>query len=289
MTVLPTIAILGAGSMGGAILAGLLAPGVTVEGGIRVTNRTEAKAAALRSDAADRADASPDERDPTRLASLSLETDPSANLVAVADARIVIVGVKPAMVAALLAEIAPSLAADAIVVSVAAGVTTAAMEAIVPGAVVRAMPNTPSMVGRGVTGVSAGSRSTPSEVALATAVFSTVGSVIDVPEDRIDALSTISGSGPAYVYFLIEQLTSAAIGYGFSEGESRMMVEQTFLGASELLAASGETPAEMRRRVTSPNGTTERAIGVLQEAGIAAVFERATGAALARARELAAG
>ena len=113
--------------------------------------------------------------------------------------------------------------------------------------------------------------------------------VVEVPESQIDALSTISGSGPAYVYLLIEEFTKAAMGMGFPESDARLMVEQTFIGAAALLAASGEDPAELRRRVTSPKGTTERAIGVLQTGNLDGLFAQATDAALARARELAAG
>ena len=273
-TTLPAIAILGAGSMGGAILAGLLAPEVTVEGGIRVTNRTELKAAALRGGG---------------VSSYATDDDPTANLTAVAGAKLVVIGVKPAMVPALLDEIGPALEADAIVISVAAGVTTASMEQRVRGVVVRAMPNTPSTVRRGVTGVSAGSRASEHDITLASALFATVGEVLVLPESQIDALSTISGSGPAYVYLLMEEFTRSAMGHGFSEADARMLVEQTFLGASELLAAGTDTPAELRRRVTSPNGTTERAISVLEGAGLANIFDRATAAALARARELATG
>jgi pyrroline-5-carboxylate reductase len=177
---------------------------------------------------------------------------------------------------------------DAIVVSVAAGVTTATMEGIIPNAVARTMPNTPSVVRRGVTGLAAGSRITAEQLGVVCAVFETVGAVIELPEDRIDALSTISGSGPAYVFFLIEQLTGTALRMGFSEADARLMVEQTFLGASELLQASDADPAELRRRVTSPNGTTMRAIAVMEEANLVGMFDRATAAALARAREMAA-
>jgi pyrroline-5-carboxylate reductase len=274
MSTLPTIAILGAGSMGGAILSGLLAPSITVEGGIRVTNRTEAKAAALRSDA---------------VSSYALENDPGANVTAVKGARIVLIGVKPAMVPDLLREIGPALAEDAIVVSVAAGVTIATMEALVPQVVLRAMPNTPALVGRGVTGVSPGSRATPEDVALALTLFDTVGLVLEIPESKIDALSTISGSGPAYVFYLIEQLTKTAVALGFTWQEAATMVNGTFLGAAELLEASGEDPSELRRRVTSPKGTTERAIWELEKADLSAVFDRATAAALERARELSTG
>jgi pyrroline-5-carboxylate reductase len=271
---LPRIAIIGAGSMGGAILAGLTAPGVAVDGGIRVTNRTEAKAAPLRTGA---------------VTSLSSEVDPDANRIALAGARIAIIGVKPAMVPDLLRELGDALEPGTIVVSVAAGVTTAAMEAIVPNVVVRAMPNTPSLVRLGVTGVSAGARADADDMALVRAVFETVGEVLEIPEERIDALSTISGSGPAYVFYLIEQLTAAAIDLGFTPEQAATMVDGTFRGAAELLAGSDVGPAELRRRVTSPNGTTERAVAVLEEGGLKPLFDRATAAALARARELAAG
>jgi pyrroline-5-carboxylate reductase len=273
MAVLPSIAILGAGSMGGAILAGLLQPGVEVTGGIRVTNRTEAKASPLRRDG---------------VLSLALETTGDANVQAVRGAKVVLIGVKPAMVPGLLAEIADDLEPDAIVVSVAAGVTIATMEAIVPQTVFRSMPNTPAIVGRGVTGLAAGSRATPADTALVRALFETCGAVIEVPEAQINALSTISGSGPAYVFFLIERLTETARNLGFDDDQARLMVEQTFLGASELLAASNVDPTELRRRVTSPKGTTERAIAELEAADVTALFDRATASALARAEELAA-
>ena len=274
MTVtLPSIAILGTGSMGGAILAGLVRLEVTVEGGIRVTNRSTAKAEALASD---------------RVTSLATEIDPDANRTAVAGARVVLIGVKPAMVPALLEEIADALEPDAIVVSVAAGVTIATMEALVPAVVLRSMPNTPAVVGRAVTGLAAGTRSTADDLDLVSAVFATVGKVLVVHEDKIDALSTISGSGPAYVFYFVEQLTQAAIGLGFTPDEAALMVNNTFLGASELLASSDVDPAELRRRVTSPKGTTERAVAELEKADLAGLFDRATAAALARAKELAA-
>lgn len=270
---LPRIAILGAGSMGGAILAGLVDSGLAADG-VAVTNRTVAKAAALEGPGVE---------------AYALEAHREANALALEGARVVIVGVKPAMVPELLAEIADVLEEDAVVVSVAAGVTISTMEGLVANPVVRAMPNTPSLVRRGVTGLAAGPRVAPAQAALVRAVFETVGAVVEVAEDRIDALGTISGSGPAYVFFLIEKLTGTALRLGFSAEEAKMLVEQTFLGASELLAASDVAAAELRRRVTSPNGTTMRAIAVMEEADLGGMFDRATAAALARSRELAAG
>ncbi|WP_423919138.1 pyrroline-5-carboxylate reductase [Frigoribacterium sp. 2-23] len=281
VTSLPATAILGAGSMGGAILSGLLSPDVVVDGGIRVTNRTEAKASALRK---------------SDVSSFATETDPAANASAVVGAKIVLIGVKPHMVVDLLREVSPALEPGTIVVSVAAGITIAAMEEALPDSVsvLRAMPNTPSVVGLGVTGLAAGTRSSDDDLAAARAVFAAVGDVVVVPEDKIDALSTISGSGPAYVFYLIEQMQEAAVALGFTRAQAATMVQGTFRGASELLAASDllpkdAAPTELRRRVTSPNGTTERAVAELEAAGLSGVFDRAAAAALARAREIAAG
>ncbi|WP_104131636.1 pyrroline-5-carboxylate reductase [Cryobacterium sp. M91] len=273
---LPTIAFLGAGSMARAILAGLLKPGVTVEGGIRVTNRTAVKAAEL--------------ADTDGVTAYATEIDADANLKAIDGAQIVIIAVKPYMVADLLAEIGTSLAPGTLVLSVAAGVTIDTFESLLPSTVhvIRTMPNTPAVVGMAVTGISAGTRSTDADLELTRALFATVGDVLLVPESKLDALSTISGSGPAYVFYLIEQLTETAIAKGFTPEEAAIMVNGTFLGASSLLAVSDKSPSELRRLVTSPSGTTERAVWELEKGGLKELFDTATDAALARAKELAA-
>ncbi|GAB2527766.1 pyrroline-5-carboxylate reductase [Paramicrobacterium agarici] len=276
-TTLPAIAILGAGSMGGAILSGLVQPHVNVDGGIRVTNRTAAKAEPL--DALE------------GVTSYALEQTPDATARALAGAKVVLIGVKPHMVPDLLRDIADDLEPGAIVVSVAAGVTVETFESLLPEnvSVIRAMPNTPSHVGKGVTGIAPGTRSSDEDLALARAVFETVGEVVEVPENQIDALSTISGSGPAYVFYLIEEFTKAAIDKGFTPEQAATLVNGTFAGATELLMQSDKTPEQLRIQVTSPKGTTEQAVTVLQQAGFAETFTKATDAALARARELAAG
>ena len=276
VTALPPIAILGAGSMGGAIARGLSRSGLA-GGGVTTTNRSRAKAAELDGLAG--------------VTSVALEANPTGNTDAAAAADVVLVGVKPAMVPDLLREIAPSLRPGVIVVSLAAGVTIATFEQLLGDrvAVLRSMPNTPALVGRGVTGLVAGSRAGEDAVATVRRLFETVGTVVEVPETQIDALSTISGSGPAYFFLLVEEFTKAAVGKGFSPAESRVMAEQTFIGAAALLEASEDDPAELRRRVTSPKGTTERAIAVLQEAKLNELFAVATDAALARAKELAQG
>jgi pyrroline-5-carboxylate reductase len=244
---------------------------------VTVTNRTAEKAAALAS--------------LEGVTSVALEESPSGNTDAASSADIVLVGVKPAMVPDLLREIAPVLRPGTIVVSLAAGVTIATFESIVGDdvAVLRSMPNTPSLVGKGVTGLAPGTHADAAATAVVRRLFETVGTVVEVPESQIDPLSTISGSGPAYFFLVVEEFTKAAVGQGFSVEDARLMAEQTFIGAAALLAASGEDPAELRRRVTSPKGTTERAIAVLQDARLDRTFADATAAALARAKELAAG
>lgn len=276
ITSLPPIAILGAGSMGGAILRGLVAAGLSA-GGVTATNRSIAKAAEL--------------ADLEGVTSVALEVNPNGNIEAAASAEVVLIGVKPAMVPDLLDEIAPHLRDGAVVVSLAAGVTldTFARHLGEGVATLRSMPNTPSLVGKGVTGLAAGPAASADDVAVVRALFETVGAVLEVPEEQIDALSTISGSGPAYVFLLVEEFTKSAVRMGFDDAQARLLAEQTFIGATTLLAASDVDPAELRRRVTSPKGTTERAVAVLQEARFDDTFTEAAEAALARAKELAEG
>ncbi|MFM5951199.1 MAG: pyrroline-5-carboxylate reductase [Micrococcales bacterium] len=270
------LAILGSGSMGTAILAGLMRRGVDASEVVAST-KTQATASRL--------------SDEFGITAIATETNAAANVEAVVDADIVLLAVKPAYIIEVLTQVAESLKPGALVISVAAGISTAAMQAAVPEnvAVVRAMPNTPAIVGRAVTGLAAGSKVTPEQLATASELFESVGRVVVVGEDQIDQLSTVSGSGPAYVFYFIEEFTKAAVELGFTPDQARMLVEETFLGASELLAASGKAPADLRRQVTSPNGTTMQAIAVFEQANLSDLFARATAAALARAREIAAG
>ena len=268
---------LGAGSMGRAILAGLLAPHVQVEGGIRVTNRSVEQATTFSAE--------------PRVTAWATTTNPEANRTAVAGARIVIVAVKPAMVPDLLDEIAPALEPEAIVVSVAAGVTTETMQAHLPaGAVaIRSMPNTPAKVGLGVTGLAAGASASAEDLALVTTLFETVGDVVHIDESMMAQLGSISGSGPAYVFYLIEKLTNVAKAQGFTAEQAQLLVEGTFRGAVELLASSDDDAVELRRQVTSPKGTTEQAIAVFDAADIEGIFAKATDAAITRSHQLARG
>jgi pyrroline-5-carboxylate reductase len=174
------------------------------------------------------------------------------------------------------------------ILSIAAGVSAAALQnaAGTHTSVVRAMPNTPSIVGHGVTGIAKGKSANDNQLALAKDLFETVGQVIVVDEEKINALSTISGSGPAYVFYFAEKLMTAAKKMGFSEKEANLMVRATFLGSATLLAASSDSPETLRAQVTSPNGTTMQATARFDEADLQKVFIEATEAALARAIEL---
>lgn len=222
---LPRVAMLGVGSMSGAVLQGLLAAGVAPET-VAVTTRSESSAASHRA---------------SGLLAVASETDPDANRAAVRGAGVVVLGVKPFGIVDLLDEVASDLEPGAVVVSVAVGVTTATMEAHVPSGVrvVRALPNTPVGVGLGVTGVSAGESADAEAVALASSVFAVSGDVLDVPESQLDALSAVSGSGPAYVFLLVEEWQRAAEQLGFTAEQARTMVQGTVRGAVEAPRALG--------------------------------------------------
>ena len=262
--------------MGGAILSGLLKSGFNPDN-VSVSTQSTASAERL--------------ADELGVLSFAMENGDDANQMAVAGANVVLIGVKPAYVTQVLADIADSLDDNALVISVAAGITTKAMEDVLPEdvGVVRAMPNTPAIVGRAITGISAGSRATEWAIETSVELFETVGKTLLLDESKIDALSTISGSGPAYVFYLIEQFSAAAEHQGFNNTDAALLVNETFLGAAELLIASEKSPEALRKQVTSPNGTTERAIARMSEEDLQQMFIQATDAALARAKELAAG
>jgi pyrroline-5-carboxylate reductase len=269
-----TVAILGAGSMGTAILAGMIKAHIKPEH-VKVTARRVESAEALAKKFG--------------VTAYATSYQPNANSLAVAGAQVVLLSVKPTYVVEVLDQIKEVIAKDALVISVAAGVTTATIEEHLPEsvAVIRAMPNTPALIKLGVTGISVGSRASQEQLAIATELFTGVGKTLVIPEEQIDALSTISGSGPAYVFYFIEEFIRTAVAQGFSDDEAYLMVSQTFLGASELLVQTHGDPADLRRQVTSPNGTTMKAVAVLEEGNLHDLFFKATTAALQRAREIA--
>lgn len=206
---------------------------------------------------------------------------------AVADAAVVIVAVKPHDVAAVLEAAEPGLGASTLVISVAAGVTVATVEAAVPGRpVVRAMPNAPATVGHGAAAIAAGTSATEADLDAAARVLGAVGTVVRVPEELLDAVTGLSGSGPAYVFLVVEALVEAGVLNGLPRPAAAALVVQTLRGAAELLAATGESPEALRAAVTSPGGTTAAGLQVLERAGVRAAFVDAVSAATRRSREL---
>jgi pyrroline-5-carboxylate reductase len=259
--------------MGGAILSGLIAAGIAADS-ITASTATTQSAKSL--------------SDKFGIKSFALDASPSANSDAAENADVLLIAVKPAKVLSTLEEMKASVKDGALVISVAAGVTTESMEQAIgsKASVIRAMPNTPSIVGHGVTGIAKGKSANDNQLTLAKELFETVGQVLIVEEDKINALSTISGSGPAYVFYFAEKLIAAAKELGFTQKEADQMVRATFLGSATLLAASSDSPEALRAQVTSPNGTTMEATNTFDAYNVDGIIQMATRAALARAIEL---
>lgn len=229
------------------------------------------------------------ERSPERRAELERQGHAAAEGVdAVAGAEVILLVTKPQDVASVLPLIAASVDAGATVVSLAAGVRTATIEAVLPPsvAVVRAMPNTPALIGRGMFGVSPGSRVPGDRLDTVVELLSTGGEVVVVDESRQDAVTAVSGSGPAYLFHLAEHMIAAGVEGGLDPDAARTLTVQTLAGAAELLARSDDPPEELRRRVTSPNGTTHAAITTFDERGVGEGIEAGIRAAMARSAEL---
>jgi pyrroline-5-carboxylate reductase len=203
-----------------------------------------------------------------------------------AGSRTVILALKPQVWRDIAAELSPEVAPDAVVISIMAGVKAADIATVFPGhAIVRAMPNTAAAVGKGATGIWSAD---PAARALAHVLFAPLGAVADLAEESlIHAVTAVSGSGPAYVYALVEALDRAGAGAGLAPEAARSLSRATLIGAAALLEASGEEAGELRRRVTSPKGTTEAALEVLIGAGaLDDLVARAVLAAQGRSRQL---
>jgi pyrroline-5-carboxylate reductase len=200
---------------------------------------------------------------------------------------IVVLAVKPQNFPGLLPLIAPSLAPSTLVISIAAGVPLRAIESALPQSrVVRAMPNTPALVNEGATAVAGGSKATPEDLALASKIFVSVGRVVVVDEAQMDAVTALSGSGPAYVFLLAEALAAAGAELGLSPEVAGILAAQTLHGAGKLLAESNDSPSELRRKVTSPGGTTAAGIAALEERDFAGAVAACLRAACKRGEEL---
>jgi pyrroline-5-carboxylate reductase len=207
---------------------------------------------------------------------------------ATAAASTLVLAIKPQDIDALLVELAPHTTVEHLVVSVAAGVTTARIErALSPGvAVVRCMPNTPALVDEAMTAVSAGQHADDAHLDLAEQLLAAVGRVVRVPESQLDAVTALSGSGPAYFFYLVEAMIDAGILLGLPRALAADLIVQTAIGASVMLRDSGEHPVQLREAVTSPGGTTIAAIRELEVHGVRAALIAAIEAAAKRSREL---
>ena len=211
------------------------------------------------------------------------------NATAIVGANLIVLAVKPNHVRAVAEQIRPSLQPNQLVVSVAAGITLAALQAWLGGhsALVRAMPNTPAMVGSGATGLYAPPSLTPIQRNMAESLMRSVGLVQWVAaESDMDAVTALSGSGPAYIFLVMEAMQAAAEGLGLPAQTARLLTLETVLGAARLAMTADESPAQLRARVTSPNGTTERGIAALEAAGLRDAFASALRAAHQRSVEL---
>jgi len=205
----------------------------------------------------------------------------------VAGRDVVVVAVKPRSVPRLLSAIAGVVTAEQTVVSLAAGVATSLYEdALGDVPVVRAMPNTPALVDEGITGIAPGRFAGERSMRHADIVLQAVGGVIQMEEHHLDAVTAVSGTGPAYAFLLAEALTEAAVREGLSRSVAQRLVNQTIKGAGALLVETGKGPFELRAQVTSPGGTTAAAMHVLEGRGFRALVEDAVAAAANRSREL---
>jgi pyrroline-5-carboxylate reductase len=262
----PSVAIVGVGAIGEALFSGLRRAGWAA-GDLSLCVRREERAAELRK----------------RSKSL-ITLDP---IEAIEDRDVVVVAVKPRDVPTVLGQLKMRVQKQQMVLSLAAGVTTNNYESQLGAvAVVRAMPNTPALVGEGVTGIARGAYATEAHLDRAREILGAVGPVQVMDESLLNAVTAVSGTGPAYVFLMAEALTEAAVREGLPRDIAETFVHQTIRGAGHLLTDTDSSPAELRSQVTSPGGTTAAAVHVLEERGFRALVEDAVRAAARRAAEL---
>ncbi|USK69072.1 pyrroline-5-carboxylate reductase [Peribacillus asahii] len=241
------ITFIGAGSMAEAIISGLVAQQVVDPKNINVTNKSNE----------------------ARLASLNEKygvTGTRNIQEAMKESDVVLLAVKPKDMLATMQSIQPYITTEMMLVSVAAGVHTVSLEGIAAKevAVIRAMPNTSATVGQSATAISTNAYTTAEQRQTAITLFETIGSVVVVEEEQLDAVTGLSGSGPAYLYYLVEAMEKSAQDLGLDAGTAKQLIIQTMLGAAEMLKHSTKSPATLRKEVTSPGGTTEAGLKVLQ-------------------------
>ncbi|HTP29521.1 MAG TPA: pyrroline-5-carboxylate reductase [Anaeromyxobacteraceae bacterium] len=263
-----TIAFLGAGNMAEALVKGLLRAHVAEPREIICCDRRE-------------------ERGPELIQRYGVRFLKS-NLEAVEESGIIVLSVKPQVMNKLLEEIAPSLDDRKLVISIAAGVPIAAIERKVGRGVriIRTMPNTPALVGAGATALSAGERATQDDLKQARALFDAIGKSVVVDEPLLDAVTGLSGSGPAFIFLLIEALSDGGVKVGLPRAVAQDLAAQTVLGSAKLLIETGEHPGRLKDQVTSPGGTAIAGLHTLEAGGLRTTLMDAVEAATRRSREL---
>jgi pyrroline-5-carboxylate reductase len=272
---MPTIAFIGAGNMAEAIARGLLRTAIYQPSDIRAS------------------DPNPDRQ---RLFAEDLgipcTADSPAACQVKGSADVIILAVKPWIVADALAAIKDQLKPSALVISIAAGISSAFIEQNLATSanpkprVVRVMPNTPMLVGKGISSVCRGANATEHDLIAAERIFAAGGQTVRVTEDLKDAVTAVTGSGPAYVIYLTECLAQAATAAGLSQSQADQLARQTIIGAAALLEQSKDTPSELRRKVTTPNGTTQAAVETMQASDFVGIMTQAVAAAAKRSKEL---
>lgn len=261
------VAVLGAGNMGCALLRGMLKAPWATPARLSATTRRAETADAL-----------------SRDLGIRVHTD---NVQAASDADVLVLGVKPQILPMVLQEIRPAVPPGRLVISIAAGVSTHTIEDALPGAsVVRSMPNLPVHVDAGATAYCLGRHARPEDDEVARAIFEAVGTAHRVDEYLMDAVTGLSGTGPMYVFQFIEGLADAGVKVGLSREVSMALTIQTVLGAAKLAQATGEHPARLKDRVTSPGGTAITALHTLERNGLRALLMDAVEAATRRSEEL---
>ncbi len=262
-----TIGFIGGGNMAEALIKGLLAQGHPAEK-ILVADPSPERQALL--------------RDTHKVTVLP------DNLAVASGCRLLVLAIKPQMVPAVVPELAGTVTAEHLTVSILAGTATATLEKLLGGSarVVRAMPNTPALVGCGATAICAGRFATPADLETAAILFRAVGSVNTVSEIQMDAVTGLSGSGPAYVFSVIEALVEGGVKEGLSREVALELATRTVLGAAKLVSESGEEPAELRRKVCSPGGTTLAGLTALEERDLKGTLIEAVARATRRSKEL---
>ena len=210
------------------------------------------------------------------------------NRVVARGAELVVLSVKPQILVKVLREIGGELQPGTLVVSIAAGVDAATIETAVGDAVrvVRAMPNTPALVGAGATAIAPGARSTPADLATVTALFDAVGITVQLEESHLDAVTGLSGSGPAYVFLILEALSDAGVKVGLSRRNAQRLAAQTVMGSAKMLLDTDEHPGKLKDMVTSPGGTAIAGLHTLEQGGLRTTLINAVETATKRAKEL---